>query len=56
MVFSLTKYLLTKPVPFVRFSEPQPTYPGIFLRTPVLAVLGTKKMFELAKIILKYSC
>lgn len=30
VVFSLTKYLLAKPVPFVRFSEPQPTCPGIF--------------------------
>ncbi|WP_226915899.1 S41 family peptidase [Hymenobacter siberiensis] len=42
VVFSLTKYLSAKPVPFVRFSEPQPTYPGVFLRTPVTAVWGTK--------------
>jgi C-terminal processing protease CtpA/Prc len=43
VVFSLTKYLSAKPVPFVRFSEPQPTYPGLFLHTPVLAVPGTKE-------------
>ena len=43
VVFSLTKYLSAKPVPFVRFSEPQPTYPGVFLHSPVLSVPGTKE-------------
>ncbi|MET4075661.1 S41 family peptidase [Hymenobacter sp. UYCo722] len=43
VVFSLTKYLSAKPVPFVRFSEPQPMYPGMFLHTPVLSVPGTKE-------------
>ncbi|MBO2010623.1 S41 family peptidase [Hymenobacter negativus] len=52
VVFSLTKYLSAKPVPFVWFSEPQPTYPGLFLRTPVLAVLGTKEAPYAGKVII----
>lgn len=44
VVFSLTKYLSAKPVPFVRFSAPDPTYPGMFLSTPVLSVPGTKEV------------
>ena len=43
VVFSLTKYLSAKPVPFVRFSEPQPTYPGVFVHSTVLSVPGTKE-------------
>ncbi|HEX8656490.1 MAG TPA: S41 family peptidase [Hymenobacter sp.] len=43
VVFSLTKYLLPKPTPFVRFSKPLPTYPGLFLRTPALVVPATKQ-------------
>jgi hypothetical protein len=43
VVFSLTKYLLAKPVPFVRFSAPEPTYPGVFLNIMTLSVQGDKK-------------
>ena len=52
VVFSLTKYLSAKPVPFVRFSEPQPTYPGLFLHTPVLAVPGTKEAPYAGKVVI----
>ena len=52
VVFSLTKYLSAKPVPFVRFSEPQPTYPGVFLTTPVLAVPGTKDAPYAGKVVI----
>ncbi|GAA4051065.1 hypothetical protein GCM10022409_42280 [Hymenobacter glaciei] len=52
VVFSLTKYLSAKPVPFVRFSEPQPTYPGMFLGTPVLHVPGTKEAPYAGKVII----
>ena len=52
VVFSLTQYLSAKPVPFVRFSEPQATYPGMFLRTPVLAVPGTKEAPYAGKVII----
>jgi hypothetical protein len=48
-VFSLTKYLLATPVPFVKFSQPQPAYPGVFLNTPTLSVQGTKKRLTQAK-------
>ena len=52
VVFSLTKYLSAKPVPFVRFSEPHPTYPGMFLRTPVLSVPGTKEASYAGKVVI----
>jgi C-terminal processing protease CtpA/Prc len=52
VVFSLTKYLSTKPVPFVRFSEPQPTYPGVFLSTPVTSVPGTKEAPYAGKVVI----
>ena len=43
VVFSLTKYLSAKPLSFVRFSAPQPAYPGVFLHTPLVTVPGTKE-------------
>ena len=52
VVFSLTKYLSARPVPFVRFSEPQPTYPGVFLHTPVLSVPGTKALPYAGKVVI----
>lgn len=52
VVFSLTKYLSSKSVPFVRFSVPQPTYPGMFLSTPTIAVPGTKDVPYAGKIII----
>ena len=52
VVFSLTKYLSAKPVPFVRFSEPQPAYPGVFLSTPVLSVPGTKDAPYAGKVVI----
>lgn len=52
VVFSLTKYLSAQPVPFVRFSEPQPTYPGVFLDTPVLAVPGTRDAPYAGKVVI----
>jgi C-terminal processing protease CtpA/Prc len=38
VMFSLTQYLLPSPAPFVRFSKPMTTYPGMFFRTPPLVV------------------
>ncbi|NVO30635.1 S41 family peptidase [Hymenobacter lapidiphilus] len=38
VVFSLTKYLLSKPADFVRFSAPLATYPGLFLSSSLLQV------------------
>lgn len=38
VVFSLSKYLLDKPKEFVRFSEPQVTYPGVFAYIPPIEV------------------
>ena len=52
VVFSLTKYLSARPVPFVRFSEPQPTYPGVFLHTPVLSVPGTREAPYAGKVVI----
>ena len=52
VVFSLTKYLSARPVPFVRFSEPQPTCPGVFLHTPVLSVPGTKALPYAGKVVI----
>ncbi|TYZ13542.1 peptidase S41 [Hymenobacter lutimineralis] len=41
VVFALTKYLLAQPADFVRFSEPQFTYPGVFkLAAPLQVVPG----------------
>ncbi|MDU0369872.1 S41 family peptidase [Hymenobacter endophyticus] len=42
VVFSLTKYLLSKPAEFVRFSVPTPTYPGLFSTTEPLQVFPGK--------------
>ncbi len=44
MVFSLSKYLLTKPKPFVRFSVLQATYPGFFERIRPLSVAPDSKV------------
>ncbi|GAB3731231.1 hypothetical protein GCM10027594_13170 [Hymenobacter agri] len=52
VVYSLTKYLSAKPVSFVRFSEPQPTYPGMFMTTPVLSVPGTKDVPYAGKVMI----
>jgi C-terminal processing protease CtpA/Prc len=52
VVFSLTKYLSAKPVSFVRFSVPQPTYPGMFLHTPVVSVPGTKEAPYAGKVVI----
>ncbi|MCI1190122.1 S41 family peptidase [Hymenobacter sp. DH14] len=52
VVFSLTKYLSGKPVPFVRFSEPQPDYPGVFLSTPVTSVPGTQDAPYAGKVVI----
>ena len=43
VVFALTQYLSAKPVPFAWCSEPRPTYPGVFVRTPAEVVQGTKE-------------
>ena len=42
VVFSLTKYLLSKPAEFVQFSVPTPTYPGLFSTTEPLQVFPGK--------------
>jgi C-terminal processing protease CtpA/Prc len=52
VVFSLTKYLSAKPVSFVRFSVPQPTYPGVFMSTPVVSVPGTREAPYAGKVVI----
>lgn len=52
VVFSLTKYLLSKPAEFVRFSVPTPTYPGLFSTTEPLQVFPGKSKPYAGKVVI----
>jgi C-terminal processing protease CtpA/Prc len=52
VVFSLSQYLLDKPKEFVRFSEPQVTYPGVFSYIPPIKVAPGSGRAYLGKVII----
>lgn len=52
VVFSLSKYLLAKPVEFVQFSAPSLTYPGVFEKMPPLKLVPGERAPYAGKVII----
>jgi len=52
VVFSLSKYLLSRPVEFVRFSLPTPAYPGLFTTIEPLQVQPGKTSTYPGKVVI----
>ncbi|QNH62451.1 S41 family peptidase [Hymenobacter sediminicola] len=52
VVFSLSKYLLSRPAEFVRFSLPTPTYPGLFTTIKPLQVQPGKTLVYPGKVVI----
>lgn len=52
VVFTLSKYLLSKPVEFVQFSAPSLTYPGVFEKIPPLKVVPGERTPYAGKVVI----